>query len=202
MQPNRLRSCYSASVLLAVGGSLLFAGSLVQLGWVRWSWMNLPVYIGMVALLAGWLGLGVSLPGSRTRAGLRQTLLNPTGLAFLGSLAGFGLGIMATLWAYPGPSWYLVSPSLPYIPVVYGPIVICQAITFLLSRMPPMRGFSARELVAGCAYLVVLAGFAIVGQLLSLRPGLELPLIWTLAGFTGPGYAMVADACRRQLKRG
>lgn len=201
VQPNWPSSSYSASVLLALGSSLLFAGSVVQLGWVRWPWMNLPVYIGMVALLAGWLGLGMSLTGSRRRASRRQSLLRPTGVAYLGSLIGFGLGMIVILWAYPGSLWYLVSPSLPYIPVVSGPIVICQAIMFLLGSRLLIHESSASELVAGSAYLVTLASLAIAGQVLSFRLGLELPLIWSLAGFTGPGYAMVADALRRQLKK-
>ena len=170
--------------LLAGGSALLLVAPLVWLTDNRpdafCSTTPLAVLIHMIA----WVGV---LGGAKT---------DWTRLAGWSSVVGFAAGLLTLPQAFPGAVPFSpYSPfvfGLPYIPSVFGPVVVAHAAYFVIDRREWGVPFTPRFL-AGVGLLLIVSGTALVLQLTGRFGGVA----YLAAGLTSPGYALVAwDALR------
>lgn len=168
VEPEWVWVLLSSTKLLTVGSLLLLAGPLSILGlgrfpsvfWVYGFLVIAFLVYGLYILILTFLGafvltvIGV-LSHLTAWAGLSESadLTRSMRLAFRLSIVGFVAGVLFVTIQTPSPGLFLLFGGwiwFPFLPIVYGPVVIAHAILFLLASgkiRPPYR----RHLVAGSA---------------------------------------------------
>ena len=115
---------------------------------------------------------------------------------YIASLVGFAAGMAMLPVLFPGTGWFgppaffiLALFLFPYVPSVYGPVVIAHSILFSLG-IRSLNKNHARSLVAmGAAGLLTLASVALVAQFL---PPPTSTWLLVVPGLTSAGYGVAA----------
>jgi hypothetical protein len=128
------------------------------------------------------------------------------GAVFALSVGAFIVGLGSSALWFP---WmlFIFALSFPYVPSVFGPVVILHALLFRSYAHDLAGGSAARSIRLGTTVLLVVAFIALTGQaFLGLAGPVFLVTWWTLplarevlawlvfplpAGLTGIGYALV-----------
>ncbi len=174
----------SGSALLLFGAVAFARGSFLG------CFLFVAAWFGAILHALGWFHLYAA--GSLDPGGRATHAAGAVVFAFLA-------GIVAMAIAVP-TGWELLFFALPYVPFVFGPIVLVHARLFL-SFPGELRGnWEPRVVRVGCFILVALAALGVAGQLGHLAIGLDAmsnPTVtfWTFfpypAGLTALGYALV-----------
>lgn len=186
-----------SAYLIAAGSLLLLPAPLVWLVWGdHWLFALSVPAVGLQLL--GWTSLGAdlrSVPGAIRPSGRRRkgAMTAAYAIAWAGFLLGLGVllqGGTPLLSRVQGPPFWegrLLGP-FPYLPMVYGPVVLAHAALFGLGRRF-LPGDGAGPVIAvGSALLAVTAGTGLGLQILVGLPAAA----YLLAGVAGGGYLLVA----------
>jgi len=191
------------SVFLAAGSFLLLAGTLFGLLLLQGQGLVFAPFYGVTALalilhFLGWISLGLAL---RSLSGGTDADLASRGRAMtwalVASLAGFGIGIITLPLALPNSAITAFGLGLfPYIPSVFGPVVIAHAVFFFYSAKTLQDPRAGSLMVLGSKFLFVIATISVAAQVL-LAHNMNQILV-NPVGTTGVGYATVAAALLRE----
>ncbi|HTD81356.1 MAG TPA: hypothetical protein VK723_04310 [Thermoplasmata archaeon] len=174
--------------LLAGGSALLLVAPLVWLTRQETGAFRFMTPLAVFIHLIAWVGV---LGGAKT---------DGTRVAGWASVIGFAAGLLTLPQAFPEtvygmidrPLWMVILPFFPYIPSVFGPVVVAHAAYFVVDRRDWGAPFTPRFL-SGVALLLIVSGTALGLQLTGRFGGVA----YLAAGLTSPGYALVAwDALR------
>ncbi len=83
---------------------------------------------------------------------------------------------------------------LPFVPWIFGPVVVAHGLIFALIPRPQPKGAGSLPFLAGCVFLITFPIIAIVAQSagLALDPLAQSnPFGLLLAGLTGVGYLLI-----------
>lgn len=193
----------SAAFRLAAGSAILYLSGLLMLGGTNFVLLELLVLLVPVAVvfhLAAWFSL---------REEAARDLTGVMGLLFGLSVLGLLLGMMTIPLQFPegrANGWLFTIGLIPFIPAVWGPVVLTHAAMFLWKndRLAPRPIGILGDL--GAFLLIGTAALGMLGQAatsLGLRAALvaevgEGTAAWWLgwifmpmpAGLTAIGYAM------------
>ena len=187
-----------ASFLLASGSALLLLGAIAfaraeALGGVL---LLTATWFAVILHGLGWYVLYVGVPPEANGRAIH---------ALGGSAVLFLVGLVAMAALAP-PSWTLLFFAFPYVPLLFGPVVLVHA-RFFLSAAASLPPGGERTLIhLGSLVLVVLSLLGIVGQIVHMAGGMEdltralggggarVLTLWTFfpypAGLTVFGYAL------------
>jgi len=194
------RALPKAASLFALGSSLLLLGTgYFASGGSPETWPAFVVsWLAILVHAGAWVNLLVATNGGPRAARSPQIVW-----ALRASIGCFVVGILTLPIVFPQPgSWF--SPPLwlgllflglfPYVPSVYGPVVIAHGLVFYLESgkltKPTSRGLAlAGALLLGTIGAVAL-GLGMLGGAF-FYPILTAPA-WRLVGLTFPAYVLVA----------
>ena len=173
----------SGAALLATGSALLLVlwivGTLGLVGWGGGALVLLLIGFAILFHGAAWAQLG---RGSWARPATR--------ILFLGSVASFVVGLLTLPWTLPPPRYATLAWSLffPYIPSVFGPVVLFHAALFLVAS-EALRSPQSFPLVwLGVGILAAVAGVGLAMQYAFLAVN-SVPFWFdALGGLTVFGY--------------
>ena len=202
------RALPKAAFLLALGSSLLLLGTgYFFSGGTPETWPAFVVSWLAILIHAGaWVNLLVATNGGPQAARDPRTVW-----AFRASIGCLVLGILTLPVLFPQPgSWF--SPPLwlgllflglfPYVPSVYGPVVIAHALLFYFESEKLTKWISRGLALAGALLLGTTGVAALVLGMLGgafLYPILTAPA-WRLVGMTFPAYVLVAAGLWKEYR--
>jgi len=206
MMSGWARGAQMASILLATGSMLLLLGVLAFLGAGGWSgglaWLATLSWLAVLVHLIGWIALFRAIFEIGPEPRMKKVLS-----VFFLSLMGFAVGVLSLPIFFPAAGgWYYLPPwagvllfgVFPYMPSVFGPVVVAHAVIFMLGSSDFTRRIALASIVAGGAVLSLLAIVGIALQVLNVPQSFPAPLapISLTTGLTFLGYALVAAGYR------
>ena len=191
--------CTGSGFLLAASG-LFVAGDLIVAA-SGYAAVLVGIALAFLALVLTVLGVLVHLLGW-VALNEASTQSGPMRALYFLSIIGLVIGIIVFLWRdVPQPGFFLLFGGwilLPFLPVVFGPVVIGHASVFLLAtyRLRPPHRFNL--LLVGSATLLTLAVFGLF--LYASSPG-GFPQWLPLAGLMSLGYGFIFLELREEYDR-
>jgi len=191
--------CTGSGFLLAASG-LFVAGDLIVAA-SGYAAVLVGIALAFLALVLTVLGVLVHLLGW-VALNEASTQSGPMRALYFLSIIGLVIGIIVFLWRdVPQPGFFLLFGGwilLPFLPVVFGPVVIGHASVFLLAtyRLRPLHRFNL--LLVGSATLLTLAVFGLF--LYASSPG-GFPQWLPLAGLMSLGYGFIFLELREEYDR-
>ncbi|MDX1534482.1 MAG: hypothetical protein R3291_02555 [Thermoplasmata archaeon] len=151
--------------------------------------------VGVVVLFAGWVKLGLDIAEVHREPGphpyLRRRLM---WLAYITAWGALALGLISLTGQFPIPPPPITGGILrgffPYVPSVYGPVVLGQAVILLLGTDVLEHSKGQRLSLVGISILLGLSFTGIAWQLGGPLP----PAALFLPGMTAVGHLIVALA--------
>jgi len=191
--------CTGSGFLLAASG-LFVAGDLIVAA-SGYAAVLVAIALAFLALVLTVLGVLVHLLGW-VALNEASTQSGPMRALYFLSIIGLVIGVVVFLWRdVPQPGFFLLFGGwilLPFLPVVFGPVVIGHASVFLLAthRLRPLHRFNL--LLVGSATLLTLAVFGLF--LYASSPG-GFPQWLPLAGLMSLGYGFIFLELREEYDR-
>jgi len=199
MNPEWPHEAFRSSSRLAIGSLFLLLGFAVfaETGGDNRAALAVGLnWLGVPFLLSGWLDLLTSVSPASRKARDRGLVS-----VFWASVVGFVAGILTFPLVFPTPPGALVTYAwgllilgfVPCIPSVFGLVVVAHSVIYFVNS----DGFNNRTttlVVLGAALLCVLAALGLGIEMFN-RPSLfPIPFspVWSLAGLTSAGYALIA----------
>lgn len=184
-----------AALLLSVGSLFLLIAALSLFPsplWLGMVWVSFTA-LAVVAHALAWFELGLALlVMGRSRPSWGRPVRGGMTGAFLASLIGFGIGLALLPVSTPETSRLsvFVSYVVPYLPSVYGWVVVAHAVLFAIASRALSSGSGSLIMVVGSAWLIIVAFIAIYAGPFQTRIFDPL-LLWSLSGLTFVGYGLV-----------
>lgn len=193
----------SSSLLLTIGSSSLLVGGFALLfvaGPLRFPLFIGPTLLAIILHLSAWAALGQGIRRLVREQGEGTKYRRALEWGFLGSLVGFGLGILALPLFVKNWTWILLSLSFPYFPTVYIPVVIGHAVTFAAASYFSTNERARGLLTLGGVTLFALGFGAIAGFITFSALNLQVTNVLVLIpGLTAIGYAVVLYGWMREV---
>lgn len=179
-----------ASVLLTAGSLVLLASSLFLLIFLSVGLLSLLRFPAIALHFLGWLALALPVGGWYHESYASRAHLRGMIATLPASLLGMGAGISLLPLLHPIDWPHLISWVLfPYLPVVYGPVVLVHVVFMSWSSMALEEHWPRRLVSYG---VVVLGIIAVVGVAFQLFGYVSIWVLAPLSGFTAVGYLLTA----------